>query len=101
MIDPAMVGVTTMSLSQAIGAFTTFLPPIADIRKNDPTNDPEFTADVRMGEVAAVTITIGVGVIISGLTGSSAPALVALLAAVGLVVLYESALRRERPLESK
>ena len=88
MIDPALIGPTTLAISQAVGSFTTFLPSLSEIRKNDPVNNPEFTADVRMGEVAAVSITLGVGVIVSSLTGSSAPAIVALVACLGLIVLY-------------
>jgi hypothetical protein len=101
MIDPSIVGPTTLAISQAVGSFNSFLPSIADIRKNDPVNNPEFTADVRTGEVAAVAITLGVGVIVSSLTGHPAPAIVALIAALGLVVLYESTLRREYPTEGK
>ena len=100
-IDPGLIGPTTLAISQAIGAFQSFLPPISEIRKNDPMNNPEFTADVRMGEVAAVSITLGVGVIVSSLTGSSAPAMVAIIACLGLIVLYESTLRATAPMEGK
>lgn len=101
MIDPSLVGPATLAVSQAVSAFNAFLPPIADIRKKTPEEDTEFTADVRMGEIAAVSITMGVGVIVSSLTGSSAPAVVALLCSVGLIVLYETALRADKPLEAK
>lgn len=101
MIDPNLIGPTTLAISQAVGAFNTFLPSISEIRKNDPVANPEFAADVRVGEVAAVTITLGVGAIVSSLTGSSAPTVVALVACLGLIVLYETTLRAERPLESK
>ena len=100
-IDPGLIGPTTLAISQAVGSFTTFLPSLSDIRQKDPANNPEFAADVRMGEVAAVCVTLGVGVIVSSLTGSNAPALVAFIAAFGLIVLYESTLRAERPLEAK
>jgi hypothetical protein len=79
-------------MTQAIGAFSTFLPPLADVRKGSAT-DPEFAADVRVGELAAVALTLGVGVIVSGLTGSVAPTVVAALTGGGLVFLYESTLR--------
>lgn len=101
MIDPSLIGPTSLAITQAVGSFNAFLPSLAEIRKNDPASNPEFTADVRMGEVAAVSITLGVGVIVSSLTGSSAPAVVALIASLGLIVLYETTLRAERPLESK
>jgi hypothetical protein len=100
-IDPGLIGPTTLAISQAVGSFTTFLPSLAEIRKNDPVHNPEFTADVRVGEVAAVAVTMGVGVIVSSLTGSNAPAFVALIACLGLIVIYESTLRADRPMEAK
>jgi hypothetical protein len=100
-IDPGLIGPTTLAVSQAIGSFTTFLPSLAEIRKNDPIHNPEFAADVRVGEIAAVCVTLGVGVIVSSLTGSNAPSVVALITALGLIVLYETTLRAERPMESK
>ena len=100
-MDPSIIGPATLAVSQAVSAFTTFLPPIADIRKNDPANNPEFTADVRMGEVAAVSITLGVGIIASSLTRNNTPTLVALVASLGLIFLYESTLRADKPLEGR
>lgn len=85
-------------MTQSIGAFTTFLPPLTEVRKKSQ-EDKEFAGDVRLGEIAAAGLTIGVGTIVSGLTGSSAPILVSILMAVGLIVLYESTLRANRPLE--
>jgi hypothetical protein len=92
---PAMLGVT-----QGITAFTTLIPPLADIRKADPT-DTSFAADVRMGEVAAVAMTMGVGVISSSLTGSAVPAGTAVLMCLVLLCVYETALRGDRPFEAK
>ena len=100
-IDGGMIGPTTLALTSAISSFTQFLPNMAEIRKNDPVHNPEFAADVRMGELAAVTITMGVGVIVSSLTGHPAPTYVALVSCLGLIMLYESALRTERPMEAK
>jgi hypothetical protein len=45
-----------------------------------------------MGEFAAATIAIGVGVIASSLSGSPAPAFVAVIMSVVLIALYEKAL---------
>lgn len=100
-VPPEIIGPTTLALTQGVAAFHTFLPSLTDIRKNTPHNDPAFAADVRMGEVASVALTVGIGVIASSLTGSSVPALVSLVAALGLVVMYESVLRSDRPLEAK
>jgi len=85
-------------MTQAITAFTTFLPPITEIRKGSVT-DAQFAGDVRLGEVAAAGLTIGVGAMVSGLTGSSVPTVVAFLTAAGLILLYESTLQANRPME--
>lgn len=95
MFGPAMLGVT-----QGITAFTTLIPPLADIRKADPS-DASFAADVRMGEVGAVTLTLGIGVISSSLTGSPIPAGTAVLMCAILLCVYESALKGDRPFEAK
>ena len=89
-----MLGVT-----QGITAFTTLLPPLADVRKADPS-DTSFAADVRMGEVAATTLTLGIGMISSSLTGSPIPAGTAVLMCFILLCVYESALRGHRPFET-
>lgn len=98
--NPEMFGPATLSITQGISAFTTFLPSLSDVRKADPT-DVSFAADVRMGEVAAVTLTVGIGVIASSLTGSPIPAGTAVLICLVLVMVYENALKRDRPFEPK
>jgi hypothetical protein len=94
-----IIGPATLTLTQSIGAFNTFLPPLSEIRRNDPANNPAFAADVRMGEIAAAALTIGVGAVTSSLTKSNVPILIGAMSALALVVLYESTLRRDRPLE--
>lgn len=99
-VDPSLIGPSTLAISQAVTAFNSFLPKLADIRKSHPTEDPAFAADVRMGEVAAVALTVGVGAVASSLTGSPVPTVVAVVVAVGLVLMYESTLRADRPMEA-
>lgn len=96
LFGPAMLGVTG-----GIQAFMSVLPKLTDIRKADPINNPEVAADVRLGEVAGVTLTLGIGAIASSLTGSPVPALTALFMCIILVAVYESTLRAERPFESR
>lgn len=96
MSNGADASVSLLAMTQAIGAFTTFLPPLTDVRKGS-LSDPDFAADVRVGEVAASALTIGVGAIVSSLTGSPTPTIVAGITALGLVVLYESTLRNGAP----
>lgn len=92
-IDPGLIGPTTMGLTQSISLFQGFLPKFNDIRKENPLNNPDFVQDVRMGELAAALLTIGIGAVMSSLTGTPYPALISFISAVGLIMLYETALR--------
>lgn len=88
-----VLGPATLAITQGISAFHSFLPPFTEIRRHSLGDDVAFAKDVRMGEVAAVATTMGIGVISSSLTGSPIPTYVAGISALLLVVLYESALR--------
>lgn len=92
-IDPGLIGPTTLGLTQSLSLFQGFLPKFSDIRKEDPTNNPDFVKDVRMGELAAAMLTIGIGAVMSSLTGTPYPAIISLISALGLIVLYETALQ--------
>lgn len=96
----ADVGSAMLSVTSALQAFQSLLPKISDIRKADPANNPDIAADVRMGEIAAASMTMGVGLIASSLTQSSLPTVTALVIVVILVTIYESTLRAERPFEN-
>jgi hypothetical protein len=100
-VNPDMLGPTMLGVSQAIGSFQAFLPKLSEIRKADPATQPEFAADVRMGEVAATAITMGVGLIVSSATKSPAPVTISFLMCLFLVFLFESTLRAERPMEKR
>ena len=92
-MDPSAIGPSITAMSTGIGAFGSMLPRLSDVRKTNPGDDPTTTADVRHGEVVAVVITVGVGVLMSALTKSNVPTYVALAVAIGLVLVYESTLR--------
>lgn len=100
-MNPDMFGPASLAIAQGVTAFNVFLPKITDIRKANPADNPDFAADVRIGEVAAVTVTMGIGLIASSLTRNSVPALVSGLVCLILIFLYESVLRADRPLEPK
>jgi hypothetical protein len=95
MFGPAMIGVTS-----GIQAFQNLLPKLSDVRKADPVNNPDIAADVRMGEIGGVALTLGIGVISSSLTKSPLPTMTALMMCIVLVAVYESALRANRPFEN-
>ena len=91
-VDPTALSVATVAISTSMGAFYQMLPDISEVRKRS-ANDPDFAADVRVGEVAAASIALGIGAITSALAESSVPILVSVVVAGGLIVLYETTLR--------
>ena len=90
-----------LSVTTGVQAFYTLLPKLSEIRKADPVANPDIAADVRMGEVGAVALTLGVGAIASSLTQSPLPAVTGAVMALVLVGVYEAALRSHRPFESQ
>jgi hypothetical protein len=99
--NPNILGPATLSVTQGITAFNSFLPKLTDIRKANPIDNPDVAGDVRMGEIAAVAITIGTGLMVSSLSGSSIPTVTAVLMCGVLICIYESALRMDLPLNPK
>lgn len=91
-VSPDIIGPATLSMTQSLALFQGFLPSFQDISKATP-DDANFARDVRMGEFAAVLMTLGIGAMTSALTGSSVPTVVAFVTSAGLVALYENALR--------
>jgi hypothetical protein len=92
-----MFGPATMVLSQTISSFQSMLPSLSDVRKASTTDD-DMAGDVRLGEIAASALSIGVGAIASSLLGDPLPILIASIVALTLIVIYEQALRRDRPM---
>lgn len=88
-------GLALLSATQAVALFQSFLPKFTEISATAPEDNPQLARDVRRGEFAAVMLTLGIGGMASSLTGSSTPAITAAIAAAGLVLLYESALRSD------
>lgn len=92
--DPITLSVTTLAVSTSLGAFYQMLPPISEVRKRS-ASEPDFAADVRMGELMASAITLSIGGIASSLSGSPLPALVSALFAMSLIGMYEMTLRSD------
>jgi hypothetical protein len=95
----ADIGIATLALTQSYAQFQAYMPKLQDIRKTDPIENPEFAADVRIGEIAALIGSLGVGVIASSLTGDPLPAYVSLATSLMLIALYEYVLRAHHPME--
>lgn len=87
-----VLGPATLAAGQSISAFTAFLPRLTEVRKADP-GDPGMVGDVRLGEVAASGIAMGIGIITASLTRSAIPMYAAAFMALILIFVYESALR--------
>ena len=90
MMDGAIIGLALAATTQGSASFGQYLPKFSEIRKGDPEG---VARDVRMGEIAAMTTTMSVGVIASYLSGSQVPALTAALMCLVMVALFEYALR--------
>lgn len=83
---------TLLSVTNSVVVFTSLLPPFADVRKASP-GDHDMRNDVRLGEAAASALVIGVGIVASGVSGSPAPTIISVIAAIVLVSMYESVLK--------
>lgn len=95
----ADMGVAAIALTQSFAQFQAYMPKISEIRKADPTVDFDLVGDVRIGEIAAFVGSVGVGVIVSSITGDPVPAYVSVTVCIILIALYESVLRSIRPME--
>lgn len=88
----AEIGSASLSISQAVVAFSAFLPNFIEVGKADKE---EIANEVRLGETAAVAIALGIGGLLSWLSQSAIPFVVALLMCAMLVGLYETALLKD------
>lgn len=92
MPNPEAMGPASLSIGTATSAFMGFLPKFSDVRRADP-NDEGMAKDIRLGEIAATAVAMGTGLIVSSITGSPLPTVVAALMCILLVWCYESAKR--------
>lgn len=84
-------GPAALAAGQTLSSFSTFLPRLSDVRKAG-VGDKDMIGDVRLGEVAACAISLGIGMIASSLSRSPIPMYASAFIAVILIVVYESAL---------
>ena len=91
------LGPAPLALTQSIGAFQFFLPKLSDVRRASLKDSPDMVGDVRMGEVAAGALCLGIGAIMSSMTGSPYPAIISVAMMLTLVCVYETALRGDMP----
>ena len=92
MANPEALGPASLAVGQSVTSFSIFLPKFTDVRQANPKDDT-MIKDLRLGEIGAATVAIGVGLILSSISGQPAPAVVSVIMVVILVALYEKALR--------
>lgn len=80
-----------LSVTTSVSTFTALLPPFAEVRKASKS-DVDMRNDVRLGEAAASSLVISIGLIASAMTDSHMPAVVSVVAALVLVAMYETVL---------
>jgi len=86
------LGSSSLAISQAVIAFTAFLPNFVEVGKSDRKS---IENEVRLGELAAVTIALSIGALLGWLNGSYLPFFIAGIMSFILVAMYETALRKE------
>lgn len=90
MPNPDALGPASISIGTATSAFMGFLPKFSDVRRAEP-DDEGMTRDILFGQIAACSVAIGTGVIVSALSGSPIPAFVSVLMSAILVWCYQNA----------
>lgn len=92
------LGPATLAITQSVSSFQFFLPRLADVRRADRNHQPDMVGDVRMGEIAAATLCLGIGAMVSSLSASPYPAMVSVVMVGILIAVYEIALRGDKPM---
>lgn len=93
--DPGALQASTISIGQTVVAYQFFLPTLREVRQADP-NDAKMRGDVLLGQVAAGSVSLGVGVLLGWLTGSKLPLMVSGFIALVIAGLYHYALNGQR-----
>lgn len=87
-------GAVSLGVVQSLSLWTTLMPPINDVRKNNPGTNPGFAAEMRDAEIIAGGVAILVGVIGSVSMKSYAPVIASSTTVLGLILAYEVTLQR-------
>lgn len=97
--DAAALTASTLALSQTMASYATFMPPLREVRQAGP-NDASMRGDVRLGQIAAGALSLGVALVLANMTGSTLPVTAAVAVALIIAIVYEAARRGERLLET-
>lgn len=94
MANPEALGPASLALGNTVNSFGVFLPKLTEVRRAGP-GDPTMERDVRLGQIGAVSVAMGFGIIMSSLSGNPIPVYVSFFMSAIIVGLYEKALRSE------
>lgn len=95
MADAAGMGVASLAIGQATFAYTAFLPSLREVRRAEP-GDPLMRGDVLLGQVAAGSVTLSVGGLLSWMTQSRIPLWTSIAIGAIMAALYQYALTNQR-----
>lgn len=98
MANSSDAAIAITALGQTFVGYSFFLPPLREVRQAART-DSSMQGDVRLGEFAATSLALAVGMMLSQLSGSSLPIYTSLVTAAILIGVYEYALQGERVME--
>lgn len=94
-LDSGGIAAATISIGQTIAAYQFFLPKLQDVRKADSA-DEDMRADVLIGQLAAGSVSMTVGGMLTAMTGSQAPVWATLFIAVVMAVIYQYTMNGNR-----
>lgn len=94
MTDATTVAVAGIAVGQTITAYQFFLPPLSEVRKAypGPHGNRDVVADVYLGQIAAGSVSIGVGAMLVSVTGSRMPVFISVFIAAIIGGMYHYAL---------
>src|SRR3546814_5781067 len=72
MPNPEALGPASLALGNTVNSFGVFLPKLTDVRRAS-RGDDSMRKDVRLGQIGAVSVAMGFGIILSSLSGSPVP----------------------------
>lgn len=85
-----VVSSTLLGITTSVGLYTAFLPDLREIRKTPPSS--EDARSIRMGELAAGALTIGIGITATTMVHSPMPLALSIASALAMVCMYETIL---------
>jgi len=91
MADAGAVGAASIAIGQSVASYQFFLPRLAEVREAEP-DDPNMRSNVYLGQVAAASVSISVGVMLSMLTDSKIPLVTSVFIALVIAGMYHYAM---------